>query len=770
MNLSVRRLRKWLLIAMTLLVLVVAGYYSRGYYARYLLSKAIQKKAEKLGIDVQQSTDNFSFSKSEGGHTIFTVRASKAVQLKSGRATLHEVNIVVYGKDSTRFDQIYGSDFEYDPKSGEVRAKGEVHIDIQGVTREAVRPDQAPPKELKNPIHLLTSGLVFNRDTGVAHTNERIEFRIPQATGSAIGATYDSRAQELTLHSQIQLQQSGQAPARLVADRAVIVNTGPRLDFSNARITRSGTDFTTQWLSVLLRDDNTIEHVSATGDVKAQMAGVNPAVLTSPKADVYLDAKNRLTNAEFSGGVTVDSAGEQPLHGRARRVLLDFGADNRVKKVRALENVQLTQDAPRGKPNAQALTLTTNSIAMTINASGQRRAETTGPAQIVMANSTRLAASANPGAVIDRIATDPDRTVATADRFVANFDRHGKLNALVGTPNAKVVSSTTNQPDKTTTSNVLTLTVKPDGGLASVVQEGAFHYTEPAETAGKPGSEATAAKATFDPETDMFTLTGSPRLNHSGLTITADRMKVSRKTGDALAEGNVKTTYSQVQERPDGALFAGSDPIHVTSSTMTARRADDSARYSGGARLWQAANIVEAPTIDFNRSNRTVIAQGGPKGRVSTVFVQQGPDGKPTPVNVTGQRLIYDDSERQAKFEGGVVMRSSEGAVSADRLTVFLRPRAENAKSPANEASTLDKVVAEGSVVLQQENRRGTGNRLVYSAGDASFRLSGGPPSIFDAEHGKVTGDSLTFFSRDDRVLVEGGKSAPSVTKARVIK
>ena len=44
-------------------------------------------------------------------------------------------------------------------------------------------PDQTPPKELKNPIHLETSGLVFNQKTGDARTKKRVDFRISQATG-----------------------------------------------------------------------------------------------------------------------------------------------------------------------------------------------------------------------------------------------------------------------------------------------------------------------------------------------------------------------------------------------------------------------------------------------------------------------------------------------------------------------------------------------------------------------------------------------------------
>ena len=43
-------------------------------------------------------------------------------------------------------------------------------------------------------------------------------------------------------------------------------------------------------------------------------------------------------------------------------------------------------------------------------------------------------------------------------------------------------------------------------------------------------------------------------------------------------------------------------------------------------------------------------------------------------------------------------------------------------------------------------------------------RPDGGPPSIFDAEQGKITGVSLTFYRHDDRVLVEGNNTSPTST------
>jgi lipopolysaccharide export system protein LptA len=502
---------------------------------------------------------------------------------------------------------------------------------------------------------------------------------------------------------------------------------------------------------VFLRPDNSIERIEGSGDVTAVTHGKSDARVHAPLGEVLVDNQNHVQSATLSGGVSIDATGDQPMHGTSGRVVLAFGNDNRLDKVHALDKVHLLQDPPKNRPQAQSMTIDAQKVDFKVN--GQRQADTQGPAQITM--------SSPPGA------SNPSTTIATAGRFLANFDPKGHLQSLVGSPNAKVISSAPDQADKVTTSNVLTLSMNPTGGLAGIVQEGDFHYTQASEKPGQPGSDATAAKATYDPKNEMFTLSGSPRVTDAGVITTADRMKVNRRTGDAIADGSVKTTYSQLQAQPNGALLASADPIHVTAANMVAHRTSETAKYSGGARLWQAGNIVEAPTIDFDREHRTVVAQGKSGQPVSTVFVQQTQNGKQTPVNVTGLRLTYQDSERQARFEGGVLLRSSDGTVTADHVTVFLQPRGAASEKAA---SQLEKIVAEGHVILQQEGRRGNGEKLTYLAKNGSFTLSGGSPSIFDAEHGQVTGVSLTFYSHDDRVLVEGGKAAPSVTKARVVK
>jgi lipopolysaccharide export system protein LptA len=255
-----------------------------------------------------------------------------------------------------------------------------------------------------------------------------------------------------------------------------------------------------------------------------------------------------------------------------------------------------------------------------------------------------------------------------------------------------------------------------------------------------------------------------------GMTTTAASIRISRASSDLSAQGEVKTTYSELKPQPGGALLATGDPIHVTARSMSAQRATGTARYFD-ARLWQGANIVQGPIIDFQREPRKVEAHGEDGRRITTVFVEQGSSGKVTPVNVSAAALTYVDAQRQAHFEGGVVIRGADTVVTAGRVDVFLQARTQNrsAGMPGS-PSQVDHIVASGRVVIQQQNRRATGEKLVYTVSDGKFVLTGGPPSIFDAEHGQITGDSLTFFSRDDRVLVESINASPTVTQTRIAK
>src|SRR5271157_1746927 len=203
MSLPVSRLRRWFALGAILMIATVVGMY---FYAQWRVRRLVHVVPAKIGLDIQQTAEGFSISKSIEGRTLFTVSASKAVQFKGGgRAELHNVKIVVYGKDASRFDRITGDDFEYDPASGDVSAKGTVLIDLEANPEGMRHSDQSRPEQTKDPIHLETNGLVFNKNTGDASATGKVVFQTPQASGSAVGIQYLAKTGAMNLLSAVAL-------------------------------------------------------------------------------------------------------------------------------------------------------------------------------------------------------------------------------------------------------------------------------------------------------------------------------------------------------------------------------------------------------------------------------------------------------------------------------------------------------------------------------------------------------------------------------------
>jgi len=120
-------------------------------------------------------------------------------------------------------------------------------------------------------------------------------------------------------------------------------------------------------------------------------------------------------------------------------------------------------------------------------------------------------------------------------------------------------------------------------------------------------------------------------------------------------------------------------------------------------------NIVVAPSIEFDRDRRFLIAQGTAAQSVSTVLVQAklsdmgtGPadkaqprkalvdgerkaktgkseekPGDTGPVAITSARLTYADAERKAHYEGGVIAKGTGFTVSSSTMDAYLLPRSQ---------------------------------------------------------------------------------------------
>jgi lipopolysaccharide export system protein LptA len=462
-------------------------------------------------------------------------------------------------------------------------------------------------------------------------------------------------------------------------------------------------------------------------------------------------------------------------------VTLHFAGQQMLETVHAEDGVRLAQKKSQSGTGAVVMSSASSSSALSSSPAGGdaqdiemtapvmdfivkggrqlERAVTSGPPQIVIAQ---------PGA--------NQKTVVTAAKFTAKFTEKNRLATLHGEPDSKIVSSkivsskigAPGQPDRVSTGQMLDVVFRPEGGVASITQAGGVTYVDGTQKAWAQRGEYTARD-------QLLVLSGSPRVVDNGMTTTAQTIRMNRTTGDAIAEGNVKSTYSDLKAQPDGGMLASADPIHVSSRSMTAHRSPAVAVYTGDARLWQNANIVQAPTLQFDRDHRSLVAEGVAQGAlsqpVSTVLVQVDKSGKATPVNITSARLNYADAERRIFLDGGVTAKGPDATLTGQQMTVFLLPRSQSqAGAGPGTPGQVERIVVQDRVVITQPTRHATGDRLVYTTAEDKFVLTGGTPSIFDAERGKITGDSLTFYRHDDRVLVEGRETSPTVTRTQVAR
>ena len=716
MPVSISRLRIWFVVLAIATVAVVVGFY---FYARLQNLVFLKQLPEKLGVDIQQSSQGFSLSKSEGGRTLFTIRAANAVQYTNGgRADLRDVSIVVYGRQANRFDQIYGSNFEYDPKAGTIMARGEVNIDLQGNASGPVQPDQAPPRELQNPIHLKTSGLLFNQKTGIAHTDQLVEFRVPQGNGSAVGATYDTKSNVLTLQSQVELKANDQHGTTVKAAHGTIDKEPRAINLTDARIHQQDHDFQSDRLELLLNPDNEVQKAVATGNVDLLAHGSSDTHVRSPYAEMMLGAKNQAQTAVFSGGVRMDTTGATAATMTAGRATVQFAKQNRPQLVHAAEGVRIEQQSSPEAKDQQKVEITAQAADIYIR-DGRlvSYAQSQGPAQATV---TPL-----------KPAVPGEHTVIAAAHMRAEFDQQNRLELVRGEPHAKITSIIPGQPDKVSTSDSAVAHLAPGGEILDIRQDGNFRYSEPAvknSPMGPGGRFAYADRARYTPNDDALALAGSPRIVDGGMTVTANTVRIIRRSGDAFAQGSVKTTYSELQQNPDGAILATKDPVHVTSNSMNVQRQSGIARYLGNARLWQGANVVEAPSIEFDQHNRSLVAQGTGSMPVTSVFVQVEKNGKTTPVVVTAARLVYNDSDRRARYTGGVLARGDGMAMTSTSADVVLVPAKSRSAQSIVSPSQLDRIIALGNIVVQQQDRRATGEKLVYTAADEKFVITAAHP------------------------------------------
>jgi lipopolysaccharide export system protein LptA len=344
--------------------------------------------------------------------------------------------------------------------------------------------------------------------------------------------------------------------------------------------------------------------------------------------------------------------------------------------------------------------------------------------------------------------------------------------------------------------------------LVSAVQQGHIAMTRrvPAKAGSKAGedvSHATAARAAYDGDTDRMTLTGGVKVTDAGSALWASQVTMDKTTGDSQAVGGVKVDYVEDPGNPthdgkpvmNGAPDA-EEPTHFLADRAEMAHATDVARFHGRpVRMWRGGNQVQAPVIELDRAQKRMIARsegatglagGVQPAVVHTVLVPtrdaagagaaktgsatgtaacSSPAGEkagtnnvaageqsPAAVRIASGGLVYSGITYEADFTGGLRAETVDGTIRAAQGTAYMKDSpsrdggtgTNGAIVPSPEGS-LERVVASGHVVIDQPGLVATGERLLYTASDQVFLLTGSadaPPKATGAR-GTTTGAAL---------------------------
>jgi len=754
---TIERIRTLVLVAAVLLLVTLGVFLVRAKLKKVLNGHDLP---HRLAKGIVQEANGYSYVHAFGSHSQYRIHASREVELKSDFVELHDVRIDLYGEDGNEIDRISGDTFEYDQKTGKAMAQGPVEMlltrpsasteaamETAGKTKGHVIAEVGAATGSGEQIDVKTSGVTFDRNSGLVTTAQRVDFSTAQGSGSATGASYDSQSGFLTLEQAVEMTtRRGADEVKIHAQRAELDRGAQTCVLTQAEAEFHGGQANAAEAKILFREDGSAERLDAKGGFA--VATANGGHLAAPIAWMGFDEHSEPRHGHLEGGVTMDSAGNSPngartVHGTSPTAELDFGAKGELKTAhleRGVEmkseetheesagqgelrvsrtwrspvvdiNFRAAQGAAKGQMEVESMR---GSGGVTITSQSQRgnaaATPTTMTADVVTgtfgAGSVLRAVNGAGHAEIDETTAAGARQTATGGRLVAEFDEGGDQATPAGSkgPRERGNGGAREQGSEGASGDSGALGA---AGLQTAELDGnVVLFEQPVQKPGAqppPPLRATAGKAVYEGKGEWLHLTMSPRVDDGGMQLTADRVDVSRQSGDAWARGDVKASWADAGAQrgmtpggvvEGGVTLGGKGPAHVVAAEAELNQTTGEATFRGHARLWQETNSVSGPVIVLNQHLQTLVARSSdPAEPVRVVMLSASASGAdksapPNPggdsshssaaasvIRVRGGDLRYSDAERRAVMHGGalggVIAETGTATSSSDAVSCF---------------------------------------------------------------------------------------------------
>lgn len=292
-----------------------------------------------------------------------------------------------------------------------------------------------------------------------------------------------------------------------------------------------------------------------------------------------------------------------------------------------------------------------------------------------------------------------------------------------------------------------------DGAAENVALEGNVRI----ESDGKKGD---AARAVELDARGLWLLTGdasrSARVEGSGSKLSADRIELDRPRRQVRGQGHARAVLGSEDPKKGGrtVTFIGDPkrPSYGKADRIVLDDAGQTATLSGSASLWQDDSSLFADDITLSDAEKSVTAVQNVRAVLAPDRAAKSPE-KAASV-VTARRLLYRETERSGRFEGGVaVSRGAGWRATGGESTAWLgTDRGVDCMEISGDVDLADRAVG----------RTAKAEKIVDYPKEGKSVLWGVPARVTDAVGNRVAGAVLTIFDRGGSVEItapEGGKT-----------
>jgi len=775
---------RWSATAALVCAILTVGVYLKRGWTRY---NERRNAPPSPAVDVERQSTRLTFSKGEGTRTVFTVEAVKSTDFRGLNATdLEGVKVTIFGKDGARHDTLETHACRYSKDGGDIDCSGDVEITLMSRVEWEAAGGKADGATMK----VRTRGVVFNRSSGEAKTEQDVRFEFASGSGQAVGATYHSEEGTLTLLHNVKLKLDQPVPAtgRAVKSVSAMVGaatgkepvevTGSRLDFerdagrmylagpAEARTKRER--LSAPGFQLNLDEDFHAKRLIAKSDGKNVLPeftaekGVSHQWLQAEEMAADFAREGWVTRAEAKGRVSGEAAkGDERQTVTARSAEMEMAAGASAPKLLVLKGGVDARTNGNAGGNAvakgEARRLTTEELRIAFaekrDAKGTRleSAGTAGPGRLELND----AASRNAQAT---------RTVLEANQLSMNFDTQGAASRLDAKGNLQTERTIARGAKQSATANNGFVLMNPNDGWSRMELHENVQLSELQRT-------ARADHAVFERADEKASLTGHAIARDATSQTSAETLTFWQATGDVRGEGNVRSSDLSARNTTVHLAPAASN---IRADSLTGNSKTGRALYSGHARLWQGDSVMEAESIELLKNERMLNAAGN----VRAVFPQvsrntnaapgkgAAPLKAPVLWHAQSAELTYWDAENRARLSHNVVVQAPDQKMSGQDLDLYFT----RANGAGQGAQQISRAVGTGGVTVVQGDRRATAERGEYTLADGKFVMTGGTPTIFDASEGSTTGRQLTFFLADATIIVDSENGSRTLTKHRVEK